>query len=55
MPNWCNNTIRIRAEKPKLDEFEKFLNENDGKDWFTFFRPPLEELINDGWYEWCLS
>ena len=55
MPNWCNNTIRIRAEKPKLDEFEAFLNENEGKDWFTFFRPLPEDLLNDGWYEWSIN
>ena len=52
MPNWCNNTIRIRAEKSKLDEFEAFLNENEGKDWFTFFRPLPEDLLNEGWYGW---
>jgi len=55
VPNWCNNTIRIRAEKSKLDEFEAFLNKNDGKDWFTFFRPLPKDLLNDGWYEWSIN
>ncbi len=55
MPNWCNNTIKVQATKERIDEFEKFLNENDGKEWFTHFRPLPEELINDGWYEWSIN
>ena len=55
MPNWCNNTIKIQSEKKRIDEFESFLNENDGKDWFTFFRPLPEDLQNDGWYEWSIN
>ena len=55
MPNWCNNTIKVQATKERIDEFEKFLNENDGKDWFTHFRPLPEELINEGWYEWSIN
>ena len=55
MPNWCNNTIKIQSEKKRIDEFERFLNENDGKDWFTFFRPLPEDLQNDGWYEWSIN
>lgn len=55
MPNWCNNTIKVQATKERIDEFEKFLNENDGKEWFTYFRPLPEELINEGWYEWSIN
>ena len=55
MPNWCNNTIKVQATKERIDEFEKFLNENDGKDWFTFFRPLPEDLLNEGWYEWSIN
>ena len=55
MPNWCNNTIKVQATKERIDEFEKFLNENDGKEWFTHFRPLPEELINEGWYEWSIN
>jgi hypothetical protein len=55
MPNWCNNTIKVQATKERIDEFEKFLNENDGKDWFTHFRPLPEELTNEGWYEWSIN
>lgn len=55
MPNWCNNTIEIHAEKEMIDEFESFLRENDGKDWFTFFKPLPEALKDDGWYEWSVE
>lgn len=55
MPNWCNNTIKVQATKERIDEFEKFLNENDGKEWFTHFRPLPEELTNEGWYEWSIN
>ena len=55
MPNWCNNTIEIHAEKEMIDEFESFLNQNDGKDWFTYFKPLPESLKNDGWYEWSIE
>ena len=39
MPNWCNNTITIRSNKKEIDRFERFLNENEGKEWLTYFRP----------------
>lgn len=55
MPNWCNNTIEIRADKEMLDEFESFLKESDGKDWFTFFKPLPEHLKDEGWYEWSIE
>lgn len=44
MPNWCNNQITISAPKEKMDKFETFLNESDGKNWFDFFLPIPEEL-----------
>ena len=48
MPNWCNNTIEVSGSKEQIDEFEKFLNDRNGKDWFDFFRPCPEELKNVG-------
>ena len=44
MPNWCNNTIEIKGDKESIDEFKKFLDESDGKDWFNFFLPTPVEL-----------
>jgi len=44
MPNWCYNTIQITGDTEKIDSFEKFLTENEGKDWFDFFAPCPEEL-----------
>lgn len=50
MPNWCANTIELHASKEKLDEFEAFLNEKDGKNWFDFFVEPVSE-DNEDWYQ----
>ena len=44
MPNWCNNTFELVGPKEKIREFESFLNEKNGKDWFDFFLPCPEEL-----------
>lgn len=55
MPNWCNNTIEIQAEKEMIDNFESFLNDSEGKDWFTFFKPLPEKLKEEGWYEWSVE
>jgi len=55
MPNWCNNTIVIRADKNEIDNFEAFLNENEGKNWFDYFRPLPEGLNENSWYEWAIS
>jgi len=52
MPNWCSNTIEIKGDKESIDEFKKFLDEGNGKDWFNFFLPTPPELKEDGWYEW---
>jgi hypothetical protein len=46
MPNWCNNSIEIRGDKEQIDSFEKFLDENNGKEWFNFILPCPEELKN---------
>lgn len=43
MPNWCNNTFTIEGKKEKIQEFQKFLDDNDGKEWFSFFRPCPQE------------
>jgi hypothetical protein len=48
MPNWCNNTFELVAPKEKVREFESFLNEKNGKDWFDFFLPCPEELKDGG-------
>ena len=48
MPNWCSNTFELVAAKDKINEFEKFLNDNDGKDWFNFFAPCPQELQDVG-------
>ncbi len=56
MPNWCNNTITINAEDDLLDSFEEYLDKNNGKDWFSFFKPiPQEILENDEWYGWSVQ
>ena len=55
MPNWCNNTFNVEGEKEAIDNFEAFLNEKNGKDWFNFFAPTPVELKEDGWYEWNVS
>jgi hypothetical protein len=44
MPNWCNNSIRIFGPTKQIDNFERFLNETNGKNWFDFFRPCPQEL-----------
>jgi uncharacterized protein YukE len=48
MPNWCSNTVTITADKEKIDDLEKFLEKNEGKDWFSFVRPCPQELIDVG-------
>ena len=50
MPNWCSNSIEITSSKEKIDEFEKFLNEKDGKSWFDFFVEPVAE-DDENWYQ----
>ena len=55
MPNWCKNTFNVEGEKEAIDNFEAFLNEKNGKDWFNFFAPTPVELKEDGWYEWNVS
>ena len=44
MPNWCNNSIEVRGNKEQLDNFEKFLDEKNGKEWFDFILPCPQEL-----------
>jgi hypothetical protein len=48
MPNWCNNTIELRASTEKVVEFQKFLDEKEGKNWFDFFAPCPQELMDVG-------
>jgi hypothetical protein len=48
MPNWCNNTFELVAPKQKIKEFETFLETGNGKDWFNFFAPCPQELLDVG-------
>ena len=48
MPNWCNNSVTIVGPKEKIQAFQKFLDENNGKDWFDFFHPCPQELKDVG-------
>ncbi len=48
MPNWCNNSVTIRGPKEKIEAFQKFLDDNNGKDWFDFFHPCPQELKDVG-------
>jgi hypothetical protein len=48
MPNWCNNTFKVSASKEQIDEFQKFLDDKNGKDWFDFFLPCPQELKDVG-------
>ena len=52
MPNWCSNTIEIEGTKEQINKFVSFLDEQNGKDWFDFFKPTPPELKEEGWYEW---
>ena len=46
MPNWCSNTIEIEGTKEQINKFVSFLEENGGKNWFSFFRPCPQELTD---------
>jgi hypothetical protein len=46
MPNWCSNRFELVGPKEKIREFEAFLGEGKGKNWFDFFLPCPEELKN---------
>ena len=46
MPNWCNNTIEIEGTKEQINAFVSFLDEQSGKNWFNFFRPCPQELVD---------
>ena len=55
MPNWCNNTIEIEGTKEQINAFVSFLDEQNGKEWFSFFKPTPPELKEEGWYEWNIE
>ena len=46
MPNWCSNTIEIEGTKEQINAFVSFLDEQSGKNWFNFFRPCPQELVD---------
>ena len=55
MPNWCSNTIEIEGTKEQINAFVSFLDEQNGKEWFSFFKPTPPELKEEGWYEWNIE
>ena len=56
MPNWCNNLFTVEGAKDQIDIFEKFLEINNGKNWFNFFSPiPLSEQEGERWYGWAVE
>ena len=46
MPNCCSNTIEIEGTKEQINAFVSFLEEQNGKNWFNFFRPCPQELVD---------
>jgi hypothetical protein len=40
--------VSIRGPKEKIESFQKFLDDNNGKDWFDFFHPCPQELKDVG-------
>lgn len=46
MPNWCNNSITVRADAEDIKRFSDFMNKENGKNWFDFFLPCPQELID---------
>jgi len=51
MPNWCENTLRIRGKKEDLEAFKQKLQDSKENDReiciFNTFRPMPKELRND--------
>ena len=48
MPNWCSNNVELTASTEKVVEFQKFLDEKKGENWFDFFAPCPQELMDLG-------
>lgn len=48
MPNWCNNSITVKGDTESIDNFEKFLKDGNGKEWFDFILPCPQELKDVG-------
>lgn len=55
MPNWCNNSVTISGKTKKIKEFVRFLEENDGKNFFTHFLPLPDNLQGEEWYSWSVN
>lgn len=49
MPNWCSNHIQLSGKK--VNQLVKFLDKNQGKNFFDFFVPPAKEN-DDNWYSY---
>jgi len=52
MSNWCSNAFELIGPTERIREFEAFLNSNNGKDWFDFFRPCVE---GEDWNSWPIQ
>lgn len=48
MPNWCDNSVTITADKEKIDAIETALNSED-QDFFTSVRPNPSGEWDYGW------
>ena len=46
MPNWCSNNFEVTGTKEQIDAFEDFLKTGSGKNWFDFFLPTPQELLD---------
>lgn len=46
MPNWCSNNVEISGEPEQIEKFAKFLEVNEGKNWFDFFCPCPKDLTD---------
>lgn len=56
MPNWCANNVAFYGKEEDITMLHKHLQETDGKNWFNFFYPcPQKLLEEEKWYEWCIQ
>lgn len=49
MPNWCSNVVQLTGKQSK--QFIKFLEKNQGKNFFDFFVPPAKDN-DENWYSY---
>nr|QMP83070.1 MAG: hypothetical protein [Caudoviricetes sp.] len=53
MPNYCENLVNISHPDPKM--IQEVLEANNESCLFQRFVPFPEELIEGGWYDWCIE